>query len=70
MPTPSAATVPGDQQVSLLAMMSRNATRSEMALAMGCSTTTIDRRLEALRSAHGADTNIQLVVRAVREGWI
>lgn len=58
------------EDVILLEMFSRSATRADVAVRLGCSPATVDRRIERLKVALGVTTLIQVVTQAVRDGLI
>jgi len=59
-----------DKDVLVLQLLATNVPRREIARRLGCSTVTVDRQVERLRSSYSARTTLQLVVRAVRTGVI
>jgi DNA-binding NarL/FixJ family response regulator len=61
---------PDDLTLALLAQVAGGATAAEAAAACHVSESTLERRFRALRDAWGLETNMQLVVRAVRIGLV
>ena len=54
----------------ILEMLARSASRTDVAARLGCSTSTVDRRLALLRQKLGVATTIQVIVAAVRRDLI
>ena len=63
-------TGPDELTLALLAQIARGATSAEAATTCHVSQSTLERRLRALREEWGVETNIEIVVRAVREGLV
>jgi DNA-binding NarL/FixJ family response regulator len=60
----------GERDVQIVELLSRNTARPQIAEQLGCSVTTVDRRLAILRERLGVRTTIEVIVHAVRRGAI
>ena len=58
------------RDVAILEMLTRSTPRTEIARRLGCSTSTVDRRLGVMREQLGVKTTVQVIVAAVRKGLI
>lgn len=70
---PDAAGVPpgwNSRDVAIVELLARSTPRTEVAARLGCSPSTVDRRLGVLRDSLGVHTTIQVIVEAVRRGVI
>lgn len=59
-----------ERDLMIVELIARNTARSEVASRLGCSGTTVDRRLARLRERLGVRTTIEVIVHAVRQGAI
>jgi DNA-binding CsgD family transcriptional regulator len=60
----------GSRDLRVLDLLSRNASRAEIARDLSCSRSTVERTILDARAKLGAETTIEAVVRAVRTGLI
>ncbi|MDZ5664059.1 hypothetical protein SFC79_19945 [Nocardioides sp. S-58] len=70
---PNAAGVPprwNSRDVAIVELLARSTPRTEVAARLGCSPSTVDRRLGVLRDSLGVHTTIEVIVEAVRRGVI
>jgi DNA-binding NarL/FixJ family response regulator len=58
------------RDLMIVELLARNTARSEVASRLGCSVTTVDRRLARLRERLGVRTTIEVIVHAARCGAI
>ena len=56
--------------MTIVELLAQNTARAEVAERLGCSVTTVDRRLAILRERLGVRTTIEVIVYAVRRGAI
>ena len=54
----------------IVELLAKNTARAEVAERLGCSASTVDRRLALLRERLGVRTTIEVIVHAVRHGAI
>ena len=72
-PLGSSAQWPRDldaDDLTALSMFARAASRASVARELGCSTATLDRRTQRLKTALDVETLTQVIVRAVRDDLI
>jgi DNA-binding CsgD family transcriptional regulator len=58
------------RDLRIVELLAQNIARAEVGEQLGCSVTTVDRRLAILRERLGVRTTIEVIVHAVRHGAI
>jgi DNA-binding NarL/FixJ family response regulator len=59
-----------ERDVRIVELLAQNTARADVATRLGCSVTTVERRLALLRERLGVRTTIEVIVHAVRRGAI
>ena len=59
-----------ERDVRLVELLAQNTARADVAARLGCSVTTVDRRLAIMRERLGVRTTTEVIVHAVRHGAI